>query len=236
MDEKIEKVQDIENGGGKTYPVMPLRNTVLFPQQVIPIYIGREKSLKLVNSLGKESKRIVVVAQEDGSVEDPRPEDLYSYGTLAVVLKVFDMPDNSKSAIVQGVERVKILSYVENDPFYRAVVEEIEVPNPSSDDLELDALTKNLRGSFSELIQVAPNLTEEHSGMLSNIQNPARLADRVISLLTVPNAEKQAILEEMDIKKRVEEAMTILTREIQRIKLGEEIQSEVQDEITKAQR
>ena len=236
MDEKIEKVQDIENGGGKTYPVMPLRNTVLFPQQVIPIYIGREKSLKLVNSLGKESKRIVVVAQEDGSVEDPLPEDLYSYGTLAVVLKVFDMPDNSKSAIVQGVERVKILSYVENDPFYRAVVEEIEVPNPSSDDLELDALTKNLRGSFSELIQVAPNLTEEHSGMLSNIQNPARLADRVISLLTVPNAEKQAILEEMDIKKRVEEAMTILTREIQRIKLGEEIQSEVQDEITKSQR
>ena len=236
MDEKIEKVQDIENGGGKIYPVMPLRNTVLFPQQVIPIYIGREKSLKLVNSLGKESKRIVVVAQEDGSVEDPRPEDLYSYGTLAVVLKVFDMPDNSKSAIVQGVERVKILSYVENDPFYRAVVEEIEVPNPSSDDLELDALTKNLRGSFSELIQVAPNLTEEHSGMLSNIQNPARLADRVISLLTVPNAEKQAILEEMDIKKRVEEAMTILTREIQRIKLGEEIQSEVQDEITKSQR
>ena len=236
MDEKIEKVQDIENGGGKTYPVMPLRNTVLFPQQVIPIYIGREKSLKLVNSLGKESKRIVVVAQEDGSVEDPRPEDLYSYGTLAVVLKVFDMPDNSKSAIVQGVERVKILSYIENDPFYRAVVEEIEVPNPSSDDLELDALTKNLRGSFSELIQVAPNLTEEHSGMLSNIQNPARLADRVISLLTVPNAEKQAILEEMDIKKRVEEAMTILTREIQRIKLGEEIQSEVQDEITKSQR
>ena len=236
MDEKIEKVQDIENGGGKTYPVMPLRNTVLFPQQVIPIYIGREKSLKLVNSLGKESKRIVVVAQEDGSVEDPRPEDLYSYGTLAVVLKVFDMPDNSKSAIVQGVERVKILSYVENDPFFRAVVEEIEVPNLSSDDLELDALTKNLRGSFSELIQVAPNLTEEHSGMLSNIQNPARLADRVISLLTVPNAEKQAILEEMDIKKRVEEAMTILTREIQRIKLGEEIQSEVQDEITKSQR
>ena len=236
MDKNIEKEQEIENGGGKTYPVMPLRNTVLFPQQVIPIYIGREKSLKLVNSLGKENKRIVVVAQEDGSVEDPRPEDLYSYGTLAVVLKVFDMPDNSKSAIVQGVDRVKILSYIDDEPFFRGVVEQVEVEEPSSDDLELDALTKNLRGSFSELIQVAPNLTEEHSGMLSNIQNPSRLADRAISLLTVPNAEKQAILEEMDIKKRVEEAMTILTREIQRIKLGEEIQSEVQDEITKSQR
>ena len=236
MNEKLEKVKNIGNGDQNTYAVMPLRNTVLFPQQVIPIYIGREKSLKLINSLGKGNKRIVVVAQEDGSIEDPKPEDLYSYGTLAVVLKVFDMPDNSKSAIVQGVERVKILSYVEDDPFFKAVVEEIETEPPSKDDLELDALAKNLRGSFSELIQVAPNLTEEHSGMLSNIQNPARLSDRVISLLTVPNVEKQAILEEMDIKKRVEEAITILTREIQRIKLGEEIQSEVQDEISKSQR
>ena len=236
MNKKLEKVKSIGNGDQNSYPVMPLRNTVLFPQQVIPIYIGREKSLKLINSLGKGNKRIVVVAQEDGSVEDPKSEDLYSYGTLAVVLKVFDMPDNSKSAIVQGVERVKILSYVDDDPFFKAVVEEIETESPSKDDLELDALAKNLRGSFSELIQVAPNLTEEHSGMLSNIQNPARLSDRVISLLTVPNAEKQAILEEMDIKKRVEEAITILTREIQRIKLGEEIQSEVQDEISKSQR
>ena len=236
MNKKLEKVKSIGNGDQNSYPVMPLRNTVLFPQQVIPIYIGREKSLKLINSLGKGNKRIVVVAQEDGSIEDPKPEDLYSYGTLAVVLKVFDMPDNSKSAIVQGVERVKILSYVDDDPFFKAVVEEIETEPPSKDDLELDALAKNLRGSFSELIQVAPNLTEEHSGMLSNIQNPARLSDRVISLLTVPNAEKQAILEEMDIKKRVEEAITILTREIQRIKLGEEIQSEVQDEISKSQR
>ena len=81
------------------YPVMPLRNTVLFPQQVIPIYIGREKSLKLIEDLGSGDKHIVVVAQEDGSIEDPKPEDLYAYGTLGVVLKVFDMPDNSKSAI-----------------------------------------------------------------------------------------------------------------------------------------
>ena len=103
MNKELEKVKSIGNGDQNSYPVMPLRNTVLFPQQVIPIYIGREKSLKLINSLGKGNKRIIVVAQEDGSIEDPKPEDLYSYGTLAVVLKVFDMPDNSKSAIVQGL-------------------------------------------------------------------------------------------------------------------------------------
>ena len=217
------------------YPVMPLRNTVLFPQQVIPIYIGREKSLKLIEDLGPGDKHIVVVAQEDGSIEDPKPEDLYAYGTLGVVLKVFDMPDNSKSAIVQGVERVKLLSFGDAEPYYTAVVERIK-DNPVNDDLELDALAKNLRDTFKELIEVAPNLTEEHSGMLSNIQKPSRLADRAVSLLTVPNQEKQEVLEELEVKKRVEKTITLLTREIQRIKLGEEIQSEVHDEISKTQR
>ena len=225
-----------ENVKQKTeeYPVMPLRNTVLFPQQVIPIYVGREKSLKLINDLVPQDKHIVVVAQEDGSIEDPRPEDLYSYGTLAVVLKVFDMPDNSKSAIVQGVERVKMLDYVDDDPYFIAKV--TRVKDVEESDIKLDALVKNLRNTFSELIHVAPNLTEEHSGMLSNIQKPARLADRAISLLTVSNSEKQDILEELDVKARVEKSIAVLAREIQRIKLGEEIQSEVHDEISKTQR
>jgi len=219
----------------ESYPVMPLRNTVLFPQQVIPIYIGRDKSLKLINELPPKSKHVVVVAQEDGSIEDPSPEDLYSFGTLAVVLKVFDMPDNSKSAIVQGIDRVKILSYNQKEPYYRAAVQRVADTSPT-EDIELDAMGSNLRQVFGELIQVAPNLSEEHSGMLSNIQKPSRLADRTISLLTVSNPEKQAILEELDVKKRVEKAINILTKEIQRIKLGEEIQTEVHDEIAKSQR
>ena len=236
MAERFDKeLESTPPANDHNYPVMPLRNTVLFPQQVIPIYIGREKSLKLIEDLGPGDKHIVVVAQEDGSIEDPKPEDLYAYGTLGVVLKVFDMPDNSKSAIVQGIERVKLLSFGDAEPYYRAVVERIK-DNPVGDDLELDALAKNLRDTFTELIQVAPNLTEEHSGMLSNIQKPSRLADRAVSLLTVPNQEKQEVLEELEVKKRVEKTITLLTREIQRIKLGEEIQSEVHDEISKTQR
>ena len=219
----------------ESYPVMPLRNTVLFPQQVIPIYIGRDKSLKLINELPSSSKHIVVVAQEDGSIENPEPDEMYSFGTLAVVLKVFDMPDNSKSAIVQGIDRVKILDYKEKDPYYRAVVQRMS-DNKYSDDVEIDALANNLRQVFNELIKVAPNLSEEHTGMLSNIQKPARLADRAVSLLTVSNPEKQDVLEELDIKSRVEKSINILTKEIQRIKLGEEIQTEVHDEISKSQR
>ncbi len=230
-----KKIDVVEQTEGKQYPVMPLRNTVLFPQQVIPIYIGREKSLKLITELGTDNKYIVVVAQEDGSIEDPEPGDLYSYGTLSIVLKVFDMPDNSKSAIVQGVERVKILSFVDDDPYFVAAVERVH-NQEITDTITVEALTTNLRNIFQEMINVAPNLTEEHSGMLSNIQKPDRLADRAISLLTVSNAEKQVILEELDIKKRIEGTINVIQKEIQRIKLGEEIQSEVQDEISKSQR
>ena len=100
------------------YPILPLRNTVLFPQQIIPIYVGREQSLKLVDNLkGSKNKHIVVVAQKDSSVEVPDIDDLYQWGTLANIMKVFDMPDGSKSAIVQGLDRVKIDSKVNNDKY-----------------------------------------------------------------------------------------------------------------------
>ena len=237
MNEKLtdKQIENFNIKGADEYPVMPLRNTVLFPQQVIPIYIGRERSLKLINDLDPKKRYIVVVAQEDGSIEDPKSSDLYAYGTLAQVLKVFDMPDNSKSAIVQGISRVKILDYTNQDPYFFAAVESME-DEPLTDVLEVDALVTNLRQAFDELMKVAPNLTEEHSGMLKNIQKPNRLTDRAISVITISNQEKQEILEELNVKKRIEKALNLISREIQRIKLGEEIQSEVHDEITKTQR
>ena len=237
MNEKLtdKQIEDFNIKGADEYPVMPLRNTVLFPQQVIPIYIGRERSLKLINDLDPKKRYIVVVAQEDGSIEDPKSSDLYAYGTLAQVLKVFDLPDNSKSAIVQGISRVKILDYTNQDPYFFAAVESME-DEPITDNLEVDALVAKLRQAFDELMKVAPNLTEEHSGMLKNIQKPNRLTDRAISVITISNQEKQEILEELNVKKRIEKALNLISREIQRIKLGEEIQSEVHDEITKTQR
>ena len=238
MADKLSE-KDIENisiEGTEEHAIMPLRNTVLFPQQVIPIYIGREKSLKLISDLESEKRKyIIVVAQEDGSIEDPKPEDLYAYGTLATVLKVFAMPDNSKSAIVQGISRVKILDYIEKEPYFKAAVSTIS-DDPVVDELELISISDKLRNSFSDLIKVAPNLTEEHTGMLSNIQKPNRLVDRAISLMTLSNQEKQDILEETNVKKRIEKAISIINREIQRIKLGDEIQTEVHDEIAKTQR
>jgi len=217
-----------------SYPVMPLRNTVLFPQQVIPTYIGRERSLQLIDDLPKGKKLLVVVAQEDGSMENPEPDDLYAWGTLAVVLKVFDMPDNSKSAIIQGLDRVKLQSFTQQDPYFKAVVERVE--DDEEEDIEIEALASTVRNSFQELVKIAPYLTDEHSGILTNITKLGRLSDRVISLVTIPTKEKQDILEELNVKERMDKTTVLLNREIQRIELGEKIQSDVQDEITKTQR
>ena len=217
------------------YPILPLRNTVLFPQQIIPIYVGREQSLKLIDDLASEDRKyIVVVAQKDGAVENPTGDELFEVGTLAMVMKVFDMPDKSKSAIVQGLERVKISTFTQDQPYYKGLVHKITDKVEAGD--ELDAIEINLQGIFKKLIKVAPYLSDDQSTTLSNIQNPAKLADKVVSLMNIATSEKQDVLDELDIKVRLEKATVVVNREIQRIELGEKIQSDVQDEISKSQR
>ena len=215
-------------------PVMPLRNTVLFPQQVIPLYIGRERSLKLLRELPTGKKTIVVVAQREGSVENPEVSDLFSIGTTASVMKILDMPDGSQSAIVQGGERVLIKHYTQTDPYFKAIIEgidEIYVAN-----LEIDAMSANIRTLFRELSKVADYITQEHISLLSNIQHPARLVDRAVSMMQLSNSEKQDILEETNVTERLKRATVLINREIQRQEIGEKIQTEVQEEISKSQR
>ena len=216
------------------FPVMPLRNTVLFPQQVIPLYIGRERSLKLLRELPSGKKTIVVVAQREGSVENPEAGDLFDVGTTASVMKILDMPDGSQSAIVQGGERVRIKGYSQTDPYFKASIEGIEEIYDA--DLETDAMSANIRTLFRELSKVADYLTQEHISLLSNIQHPARLVDRAVSMMQLSNSEKQDILEETDVTERLKKATVLINREIQRQEIGEKIQTEVQEEISKSQR
>ncbi len=219
----------------KVYSILPLRNTVLFPQQIIPIYVGREQSLKLVEDLQEsENKHIVVVAQKESNIEVPKIEDLYEWGTLANIMKVFDMPDGSKSAIVQGLDRVKIKDKVDCEEYLKAnISRNQELVEYGS---ELDTMTANLHAIFRKLIDIAPYLSDEQADILTSIQNPGKLADKAISIINIPIKEKQEILASLDIKKRLDKTIVIINREIQRIELGEKIQSDVQDEISKSQR
>ena len=217
------------------YPILPLRNTVLFPQQIIPIYIGREHSLNLVNDFSEdENKYIVVVAQVDGTVEEPKFTDLHEYGTFAKIMKVFDMPDGSKSAIVQGIERVKLVNQIDNDEYMKATIS--RCPDSVEDSSDLKTSITNLQVIFKNLIEIAPYLSEEQANIFNSNQDAGKLTDKAISLMNIPTKEKQEILKELDIKERLNKTILIITREIQRIELGEKIQANVQDEISKSQR
>jgi len=216
-------------------PILPLRKTVLFPQQVIPISIGREKSVSLISKVSESDKLIGVVAQRDGSVEHPESSDLYTWGTLAAVLKVFDMPDGSKSAIIQGLQRIKLITYLEEEPYIKAAVQQVG-DEEGETDLEIEAMVVNVKAVFQDIVEIAPYLSMEHTSLLSNMDEPSKLVDRAISVLNIRTEEKQGILEEVNLRRRLEEAIIILNKELQRLQLGEKIQTEVQGEINKTQR
>ena len=217
------------------YSVLPLRNTVLFPNQIIPIYIGRKASLDLIKDIDSSAnKDIVVVAQKDGNVESPLDDDLYKTGTLATVMKIFDMPDNSKSAIVKGIRRVEINSITSNTPYFKSTINELsETLYPFE---ELNKLCSTLKKLFSNLINIAPYLSEEQTNILINIKDPSQISDKAVSVINIPTKEKQEILEKLDVKEKIKLTIKIINREIQRLELGDKIQADVQGEISKSQK
>ena len=158
----------------KSYPILPLRNTVLFPHQVIPVYIGREQSLNLIEDLPSDGEKyIIVVAQKDGSVENPTNEDLYNIGTLATVMKTFDMPDDSKSVIVQGIERIEVKNFTQDQPYFMGLATRLK--EHGFEDLETDLVSANINAIFKKLVEIAPYLSEDQANTLINIKNPSKL-------------------------------------------------------------
>ncbi|MDD3715945.1 MAG: endopeptidase La, partial [Candidatus Marinimicrobia bacterium] len=230
MDEKVLN----EFNEPREMPLMPLRNTVLFPKQMIPLYIGRIHSLRLMNDILKEDKLFIVVTQKDISVENPGEDDLYKYGTLTRVVKIIQMPDTSRSVMVQGLARVKIHNITRKEPYYHAVVERIR--EVYEDNIESLAIREKLKEYFTELVELSDYLSRDNIRIMMNTQDNGNLADVVISMLNIPLEEKQYILEQFDINKRLNEISVILHREIQKAKIGEKIMSDVKDSINKNQR
>jgi ATP-dependent Lon protease len=218
----------------KEIPIMPLRNTVLFPQQIIPLYIGRVHSLRLLNDIMKENKIFVVVAQKDIAVENPNEEDLYKYGTLAKIVKVFTMPDKSRSVIVQGLERVEIHKITKMDPYYHGIVQRLQ--EKEEDSIESVAIRERLKESFKEIVGMSDYLSKDNITMMMNAVNDGNLADVVVSMLSISVEEKQHILEQFDINKRLSETAVILQHEKEKAKIGEKIIADVKDNISKNQR
>ena len=215
-------------------PLMPLRNTVVFPHQVIPLAVGREKSLNLLKGLGEKTKIIGLVAQQDGRIEDPSTKDLYKWGTAAMILKMFKMPDGSEQLIVQGLYRFKIEQMQQQDPFYRASV--IQINDELETSVEIDALVLNIKNVFQSIVDHIPYLTNEHRLMILNTEEPSKLADLIASQINFSVTEKQQVLELSNVKERLEKIHYLLNKELQILELGSKIQSDVQGELNKTQR
>ncbi len=221
--------------GPRTLPVLPVRDTVLFPHAVLPLTVGRETSVQLINSLG-DDKTIVVVAQREARVDVPQPSDLFSTGTLAVVHKVVKMPNQSLFVFAEGLERVKVQEYTQLQPFMRATIDSIaEVVPPKSS--EEEALQRNVLTLFQQIVAGSPTLSDELSTVAMNIEDPGRLVDFVASSLpSLSTPDKQDILETIDVRARLEKINQHLAKELEVQQLRNKIQSEVQDRVQQTQR
>jgi len=219
----------------RSLPVLPVRDTVLFPHAVLPLTVGRESSVQLINQLGEE-KNIVVVAQREARVDSPQPTDLYTVGTLATVHKVVKMPNQSLFVFTEGVERIHVREYQQLTPFMRAIVDPI-AEGKSEGGPEIEALQRNVLTLFQQIVTGSPTLSDELQTVAINIEEPGRLVDFIASSLpSLSTTDKQEILEITDVKSRLQKINKHLAKELEVQQLRNKIQSEVQDQVQQSQR
>jgi ATP-dependent Lon protease len=218
-------------------PVLPLRDTVLFPNSFMPLAVARESSVKLIDDAIAGTKLVGVFTQRDPSHEDPVQADLHAIGTLTHIHKMFKLPDGSLRLIVQGLTRIRLDRISSARPYLRAEVTEAADVVREADALEIDALQRNIRASFQQVVQLSPVLSEDLTALVSNIADPGRLTDFMASSLgTIGTPVKQELLETVDVRARMDQLNRILTKELEVLELGSKIQSQVQSEVGKSQR
>ena len=216
-------------------PILPLKNTVLYPGVVIPITVGRDKSLNLVKTAYDSDKIIGIVTQKDPDSENPKPSELYQIGTVAQILKLIKMPDGSKSIVIQGKRVFKINKITSEEPFFRAKVEKY-LNDMDLTGMELDASLRTIKETAAQIIQISPNIPSEAVIAINNINSPVFLLNFIASNLNIGLKEKQEILEIMKFSERLTKIQQYLNKELQLLNLSEEIRSKVKTDIDQQQR
>ncbi|MBN1457287.1 MAG: endopeptidase La [Sedimentisphaerales bacterium] len=214
--------------------ILPIRSAVAYPGTVMPLAIGRSRSRELINETTPHETIFGLVTQKDPSVEEPGPNDLYQIGTAASVLKVIKMPQGSINIIVHGIARFKILEYVSTKPYLKAKVEFIAVKTRKTK--KLQAQMVNIRDIAGRVVNLSPNIPDEASVLLDNIQDPSALADFLAATLNIPLEEKQMLLEEPNASKRLEKVALALANQLEVLELSHKIQGQIRDSVDKSQR
>jgi ATP-dependent Lon protease len=217
-------------------PILPLRNNVLFPGVVIPITVGRDKSIKLIQEANKGNKIIGVVSQKVQEEETPEFKDLHTVGTVAQIVRLLKMPDGSSTVIIQGKRRFKMLEMTQTDPFMRASVEILKEQKFDTKNKELNMMFKNIKDLALQIIKDSPNIPSEAQFAIKNIDSPTFLVNFISSNMNADVAKKQEMLEEMEIKSRVMKVLEHLSMESQMLEMRNEIHNKVRKDLDKQQR
>ncbi len=215
-------------------PLIPLRDMVVFPHLVVPLFVGRPKSLKALEEAMKLSHYVALVAQKEGEIEDPKPEDLYEFGCVALIMQELKLPEGAAKALVEGVKRFRVLDFLQTEPFVSVridLIEDIKVKNQKT-----DALMRNVVNQFEKTTQLGKPVPREVFLAATNIDDPGRLADFLAFHLSLKTSERQEILQAIDTTERLEKVSFYLGREIEVLEIGSKIQSRVREQMDKAQR
>ncbi len=217
-------------------PLLPLRNAVLFPGVVIPITVGRNKSIQLVRDAYKGDITIGVISQIDANIEDPTGDDLFSVGTVATILKTLHMPDGNTTVIIQGKKRFKLDHITQEDPYLKAKVSAYDTDTDIANEADFQALIQSIKDLAIRIIKNSPNIPSEASIAINNIESPVFLVHFVSSNLNIDNKEKQELLEVSDFNERAHKVLAALTKEMQMLELKTQIQNKVKTDLDKQQR
>ena len=230
--------RDVAVGAARELPqevgVLPLRDTVTFPDMLIPLNVGQPRSVELINEVLRGDRSIAMIASRNTDAETPSPEDLYDVGVLGVVARMIRVPDGTLRVLIQGGPRIRIVRWVRTEP--HLVAEIAEAPDVVEHTTELTALMRNVQHTFTDIIEQVPYLPEELQVMVANVDDPSVLAHLIAGALRIPTEAKQALLEEVDVGKRLRKLSEILARELEVVAIGSKIQSQVQSELDKGQR
>ena len=215
-------------------PLIPLRDLIVFPNLVVPLFVGRERSISALEQCMRTDHLVALVTQRQAETQDPGPDDIYDVGCVVTVLQELKLPDGTAKALVEGVQRIRILEYLESDPHLSVRVEVIEEPKQA--DLEAQALMRNLVSDFENASQLGKPIPQEVLVAASAIEEPGRLADFVTFHLALKIEEKQQILEALDPKDRLQKTAAFLRKELEILELGSKIQNRVKESMSKSQR
>tara|TARA_Y100000589_G_scaffold90754_2_gene85355 strand:+ start:17292 stop:19742 length:2451 start_codon:yes stop_codon:yes gene_type:complete len=231
-----DEAKIIKESTPEVLPILPLRNTVLFPGVIIPITIGRDRSIKLIKDADSGNKTIGVLAQKDFDTELPNIKDLNSIGTVAHILKTLKMPDGNITAVIQGRKRFKLEEVVSKEPYFKAKVSDLIEVKPKKEDKEFNALVSSVKDLALKIIEESPNIPSEATIAIKNIKNTSFAINFISSNMNVKIGEKQNLLEEVDLKKRAISVLEMLTKELQLLEMKNKIQSKVQTDLDKQQK